>query len=101
MQLVAVVERGEGEDKKSFWTRIGVAFENKDGTAPEPFTTFVNSSPVPVTADFNGDGITDWFTATRAVRGCSGASNHLARSSRVGVWSLANFSGGSEAGVPG
>jgi hypothetical protein len=32
MQLVAVVERGEGKDKKSFWTRIGVAFENRDGS---------------------------------------------------------------------
>jgi hypothetical protein len=31
-QIVAVVERGEGEDKKSFWTRIGVAFENRDGS---------------------------------------------------------------------
>jgi hypothetical protein len=31
-QLVAVVERGEGESKRSFWTRIGVAFENKDGS---------------------------------------------------------------------
>jgi hypothetical protein len=32
MQLVAVVERGEGEDKKNYWTRIGVAFENRDGS---------------------------------------------------------------------
>jgi hypothetical protein len=32
MQLVAVVERGEGDDKRSFWTRVGVAFENKDGS---------------------------------------------------------------------
>jgi hypothetical protein len=32
MQLVAVVERGEGDQKKSFWTRIGVAFENRDGS---------------------------------------------------------------------
>lgn len=32
MQLVAVVERGEGETKKAFWTRIGVAFENRDGS---------------------------------------------------------------------
>lgn len=32
MQLVAVVERGEGDDKKSYWTRIGVAFENRDGS---------------------------------------------------------------------
>jgi len=31
-QLVAAVERGEGEDKKTFWTRIGVAFENRDGS---------------------------------------------------------------------
>jgi hypothetical protein len=32
MQLVAVVERGEGDDKKGYWTRIGVAFENRDGS---------------------------------------------------------------------
>ena len=32
MQLVAVVERGEGADKRGFWTRIGVAFENRDGS---------------------------------------------------------------------
>lgn len=31
-QLVAAVERGEGEQKKTFWTRIGVAFENRDGS---------------------------------------------------------------------
>jgi hypothetical protein len=31
-QLVAVVERGDGEEKKSYWTRIGVAFENRDGS---------------------------------------------------------------------
>jgi hypothetical protein len=31
-QLVAAIERGEGEDKKTFWTRVGVAFENKDGS---------------------------------------------------------------------
>ena len=31
-QLVAAVERGEGDDKKSFWTRIGTAFENRDGS---------------------------------------------------------------------
>jgi hypothetical protein len=31
--LVAVIERGEGKNKKSFWTRIGVAFENpRDGS---------------------------------------------------------------------
>jgi hypothetical protein len=31
-QLVAAIERGDGEDKKTFWTRVGVAFENKDGS---------------------------------------------------------------------
>jgi hypothetical protein len=31
-QLVAAIERGEGDDKKTFWTRIGVAFENRDGS---------------------------------------------------------------------
>ena len=31
-QLVAAIERGEGEAKKTFWTRIGVAFENRDGS---------------------------------------------------------------------
>ena len=31
-QLVAAVERGEGNDAKSYWTRIGVAFENRDGS---------------------------------------------------------------------
>jgi hypothetical protein len=32
MQLVAVVERGEGDDKKGYWTRIGAAFANRDGS---------------------------------------------------------------------
>ena len=31
-QLVAVVERQSGDEKKAFWTRIGVAFENRDGS---------------------------------------------------------------------
>ncbi len=31
-KLVAVVERGEGDSKKSFWTNVGVAFENRDGS---------------------------------------------------------------------
>jgi len=31
-QLVAAIERGEGDDKKTYWTRIGVAFENRDGS---------------------------------------------------------------------
>ena len=25
-------ERGEGDQKKSFWTKIGVAYENRDGS---------------------------------------------------------------------
>jgi hypothetical protein len=32
MQLMAVVERGEGDEKKSWRTRIGVAFQNRDGS---------------------------------------------------------------------
>lgn len=32
MQLVAVTERGEGDQKRGFWTKIGVAFENRDGS---------------------------------------------------------------------
>jgi len=31
-QLVAAIERGEGDGKKTYWTRIGVAFENRDGS---------------------------------------------------------------------
>jgi hypothetical protein len=31
-QIVAVVERGDASDPKKFWTRIGVAFENRDGS---------------------------------------------------------------------
>ena len=31
-QIVAAVERGEGESTKSYWNRIGVAFENRDGS---------------------------------------------------------------------
>jgi hypothetical protein len=31
-QLVSAIERGEGEEKKSYWTTIGVAFENRDGS---------------------------------------------------------------------
>jgi hypothetical protein len=34
MQIVAAIERtsSDGKDKKSYWNRIGVAFENKDGS---------------------------------------------------------------------
>src|SRR5258707_10611244 len=32
MQLVAVMQRATGEEKKNFWTKIGVAFLNKDGS---------------------------------------------------------------------
>jgi hypothetical protein len=30
--IVAAIERGAGENKRSYWTRIGVAFENRDGS---------------------------------------------------------------------
>jgi hypothetical protein len=32
MKLVAVVQYGEGDEKRSRWTNIGVAFQNKDGS---------------------------------------------------------------------
>jgi hypothetical protein len=30
MKLVAVVQYGEGDNKRSRWTNVGVAFENRD-----------------------------------------------------------------------
>jgi hypothetical protein len=32
MKLVAVVQYGEGDAKKSRWTNVGVAFQNRDGS---------------------------------------------------------------------
>ena len=32
MKLVAVVQYGQGEEKKSRWTNIGVAFQNRDSS---------------------------------------------------------------------
>jgi hypothetical protein len=32
MQIVGAVERTVGEEKKTWWTRIGTAFQNKDGS---------------------------------------------------------------------
>jgi len=32
MQLVGAVQRNVGDDKKTWWTKIGVAFPNKDGS---------------------------------------------------------------------
>jgi len=32
MQLVAAIERTVGEEKKTYWSKIGVAFLNKDGS---------------------------------------------------------------------
>jgi hypothetical protein len=31
-QIVAAVSRGDGDERRTFWTRIGVAFENRDGS---------------------------------------------------------------------
>lgn len=47
-QIVAVVERGEGADAKKFWTRIGVAFENRDGSWNLRFDYFPTSSTTTV-----------------------------------------------------
>jgi hypothetical protein len=32
MQIVGAVERTVGEEKKAWWTKIGVAFQNTDGS---------------------------------------------------------------------
>ena len=32
MQLVAAIERTVGDEKKTWWNKIGVAFQNKDGS---------------------------------------------------------------------
>jgi hypothetical protein len=32
MQLVGAVQRNVGDDKKTWWTRIGVGFQNRDGS---------------------------------------------------------------------
>lgn len=32
MQLVGAVQRTVGDDKKTWWTRIGVGFQNRDGS---------------------------------------------------------------------
>src|ERR1700682_5057851 len=32
MQLVGAGQRNVGDDKKTWWTKIGVAFQNKDGS---------------------------------------------------------------------
>jgi hypothetical protein len=40
-QIVAAVERGKGDGKQTFWTRVGAAFEmgTGPGTADWPTTT--------------------------------------------------------------
>ena len=32
MHIVGAVQRIAGDDKKTWWTKIGVAFQNKDGS---------------------------------------------------------------------
>jgi hypothetical protein len=32
MQIVGAVERTVGDETKTFWTKIGVAFQNQDGS---------------------------------------------------------------------
>ena len=32
MQLVGAVQRTVGDDKKTWWTKIGVGFQNRDGS---------------------------------------------------------------------
>jgi hypothetical protein len=44
MQIVAAVSRKTDEEPRSFWTKIGVAFENKDGSWNLRFDYFPASS---------------------------------------------------------
>lgn len=39
-KIVACVERGEGDNKRKWWTTIGVAFENGDGSWNQRFDFF-------------------------------------------------------------
>jgi hypothetical protein len=32
MQIVGAVQRTVGDDKKTWWTKIGVGFQNRDGS---------------------------------------------------------------------
>ena len=32
MQIVGAVQRTTGDDKKTWWTKIGVGFQNRDGS---------------------------------------------------------------------
>ena len=32
MQIVGAVSRGVGDDKKTYWNKIGVAFQNRDNS---------------------------------------------------------------------
>lgn len=32
MQIVGAVQRTSGDEKKTWWTKIGIAFQNKDGS---------------------------------------------------------------------
>jgi hypothetical protein len=47
-QILAVIERGEGTVTKNYWTRIGVAFENRDGSWNLRFD-FFPTNPVATT----------------------------------------------------
>lgn len=45
-ELWMVEDRGEGDNAKSFWTRVGVAFENRDGSYSLIFAAFPVSGRV-------------------------------------------------------
>ena len=46
MEVLVVTERGEGEQKKNYWTRVGAAFPQRDGG---PGWTLLLDFPVAVT----------------------------------------------------
>ena len=64
MKLVAVVQYGEGDNKKSRWTNIGIAFENRDGSwnlrfdylPANPATTTIQMRPFDPRSDDGQDG---------------------------------------------
>lgn len=39
-QIVAAVSRGEGEERQTYWTRIGTAFQNRDESWNQLFDFF-------------------------------------------------------------
>ena len=53
-KIVACVERGEGNNKRSYWTMIGVAFVDRDGSLNHHFDFYPTSPSTTIqTRDFD------------------------------------------------